>query len=155
MSRKSELPLYTGGCQCGAVRFRTSQLLDNAHVCFCRMCQRASGGMAMGWVGVANPALTWTKGLPNTFSSSEGVGRGFCRECGTTLYFSRASRSYQFLALAAFDDPHDIEIRFTWGNESKLDQLAQCAEVPAHNSIEDTASFERARLTNRQFKIKR
>ena len=33
----------TGGCQCGAVRYRVDQALDNAHVCHCRMCQKASG----------------------------------------------------------------------------------------------------------------
>ena len=33
--------LATGGCQCGAVRYRATAMLDNAHVCHCRMCQKA------------------------------------------------------------------------------------------------------------------
>jgi hypothetical protein len=31
----------SGGCQCGGVRFCSSAVLDNAHLCHCRMCQKA------------------------------------------------------------------------------------------------------------------
>ena len=33
----------SGGCQCGAVRFRVERFTDNAHICHCRMCQKAVG----------------------------------------------------------------------------------------------------------------
>ena len=36
-------PQYSGGCQCGAVRFRVEGALGDASVCHCRMCQKASG----------------------------------------------------------------------------------------------------------------
>ena len=36
-------PIYTGGCQCGAVRFRVEGALGDASVCHCRMCQKAFG----------------------------------------------------------------------------------------------------------------
>ena len=35
---------YSGGCQCGAVRFHATELRDNPHLCYCRMCQKAFGG---------------------------------------------------------------------------------------------------------------
>ncbi|HET7714155.1 MAG TPA: GFA family protein, partial [Bauldia sp.] len=31
---------FTGGCQCGAVRFRVAAL-GRASICHCRMCQKA------------------------------------------------------------------------------------------------------------------
>jgi hypothetical protein len=36
-------PVHTGGCQCGAVRFRVEGALGDASVCHCRMCQKAFG----------------------------------------------------------------------------------------------------------------
>ncbi len=38
----SEAP-FTGGCQCGAVRFAVGRL-GRASICHCRMCQKAFGG---------------------------------------------------------------------------------------------------------------
>jgi hypothetical protein len=33
----------SGGCQCGAVRFRVDGELGRASICHCRMCQKAFG----------------------------------------------------------------------------------------------------------------
>ena len=35
---------YTGGCQCGKYRYEMD-VLKWGHVCHCRMCQRATGGL--------------------------------------------------------------------------------------------------------------
>ena len=33
----------TGGCQCGAVRYRLDAPPNDANICHCRMCQKATG----------------------------------------------------------------------------------------------------------------
>lgn len=35
--------VVTGGYQCGAICFRATATLDNAHLRHCRMCQKAVG----------------------------------------------------------------------------------------------------------------
>ena len=35
--------MIEGGCNCGAVRYRAEAPLTNAHICHCRMCQKAAG----------------------------------------------------------------------------------------------------------------
>ena len=60
----------TGGCQCGAVRYRATQMLDNAHLCHCRMCQKAVGNLFAALVAAPNDALEWTRGTPAAFRSS-------------------------------------------------------------------------------------
>ena len=90
----------TGGCQCGAVRFRAGRL-GRASICHCRMCQKALGNL-MGPL-VTGYDVVWTRGEPKRFRSSNKVRRGFCADCGTPL-------TYEYdggveLAIGAFDDP--------------------------------------------------
>ncbi|MEQ8373768.1 MAG: GFA family protein, partial [Roseibium aggregatum] len=33
--------IHTGGCQCGALRFKVEGPLGEASICHCRMCQKA------------------------------------------------------------------------------------------------------------------
>ena len=142
--------MYAGGCQCGAVRFRTAQVLDNTHVCHCRMCQKASGGMFMAYVGVPLASLKWTKGLPASWSSSQGVQRGFCSQCGTNMFYLRDGRSHIWLTLGTFDERDDFRLRFEWGTESRLPQIAELGQVRQHKSEEDPIACDIAAQTNRQ-----
>ena len=41
----------SGGCQCGAVRWHVTAVLDTSHICHCRMCQKASGQPFMALTG--------------------------------------------------------------------------------------------------------
>ena len=74
--------LATGGCQCGAVRYRITAPFENPHICHCRMCQKAFGNYFAALVGTKKTGLHWTKGGPSFFRSSEIVQRGFCKDCG-------------------------------------------------------------------------
>ncbi len=76
--------MRSGGCQCGAVRFRV-EALGRASIFHCRMCQKATGGFFGPYVDAVG--LTWTRGTPKRFRSSEAVERGFCEACGTPLTF--------------------------------------------------------------------
>ena len=90
----------TGGCQCGAVRFR-AEALGRASVCHCRMCQKAFG--AFYGPLVTGLGVTWTRGEPKRFQSSNLVRRGFCDACGTPLTYEYEGGVE--LAIGAFDDP--------------------------------------------------
>jgi len=100
----------TGGCQCGAVRFRVEGKLGEASICHCRMCQKAFGSFFAPLVDVDTSDLTWTRGKPTYFESSDVVNRGFCSNCGTPLVFAYRDYHLTGLAIGAFDDPGSIEI---------------------------------------------
>ncbi len=126
----------TGGCQCGAVRFRAATLKDNPHVCHCRMCQKATGNFFAALVGVPKEDLTWTRGQPAEFRSSESGARGFCRDCGTPLYYSGTGNAHLSLSIAAFDDPGAIPLRFEAGYESRLPQLDQLGGLERYRTAD-------------------
>ena len=90
----------TGGCQCGAVRFRAAGL-GRASICHCRMCQKAFGSF-FGPLVTAKE-LEWTRGEPSKFASSNVVTRGFCAACGTPLSYEYESGLD--VAIGALDDP--------------------------------------------------
>lgn len=96
----------SGGCQCGAVRFAVGKVI-RASVCHCRMCQKAFGS-AFGAFAVVD-GVTWTRGAPKRFQSSNLVQRGFCADCGTPLTYEYVNDIG--IAAGAFDTPDAIEMQ--------------------------------------------
>lgn len=96
---------FSGGCQCGAVRFHVTEL-GRATICHCRMCQKAFGSFFGPFVTALE--MEWTRGAPSYFESSDHMKRGFCNRCGTPLSYERIAPGpgdHVELAIGAFDDP--------------------------------------------------
>jgi hypothetical protein len=91
----------TGGCQCGAVRFRVERL-GRGSICHCRMCQKQFG--AFYGPLITGYGIAWTRGAPKWFRSSNKARRGFCAECGTPLTYQADGDEIE-LAIGAFDEP--------------------------------------------------
>ena len=147
----TSLPM-SGGCQCGAVRFRAGALLDNPHLCHCRMCQKASGSFFAALVGVPKAELTWTRGVPATFHSSADVERGFCQNCGTPLFFHHIPGEHVSISIAAFDTPAAIPLAFELGHDMRAAQIDQIGKVTQYGTAEEEMPERAAAIaaSNRQ-----
>ena len=122
---------YSGGCQCGAVRFR-AETLGRASICHCRMCQKATGGFFGAYV--TGRGVSWTRGTPSYFLSSNKVQRGFCGACGTPLTFEQLEGlppGQVELSIAAFDDPERAAPVIQVNLEGKLAFVDHLSELPA------------------------
>jgi hypothetical protein len=125
--REAEARL-TGGCQCGAVRYRLAAKQPASNICHCRMCQKASGGPFMAFAGVALSDLTWTRGAPKVFASSTVAERGFCAECGTPLTYRIIEKDRISVTIGSLDRPsyvaplmqYDVGSKVTWLNSIAL-----------------------------------
>ncbi|MFC6490172.1 GFA family protein [Nitratireductor sp. GCM10026969] len=135
-------PVYTGGCQCGAVRFRVEGALGDPSICHCRMCQKAFGSFYAPLVSVRDAKLEWPRGEPKRFQSSNHVKRGFCAECGTPLTFEAPHDSFDGVALAigAFDHPEELAPRIQWGTEAKLPYVDTLHQLPGQETMADADS---------------
>jgi hypothetical protein len=120
----------TGGCQCGAVRYRATELLDNAHICHCRMCQKAVGNLFAALVAAPNEALSWTRGAPAAFRSSEHVDRGFCAACGTPLYYKDLEGERTNLTIGSLDDPAALPPKRQMGSEARMPWFGTLPGLP-------------------------
>ncbi len=132
-----EKQTHSGGCQCGAVRFRVTGALGDASICHCRMCQKAFGAFYAPLVTVNEGSLEWTRGAPKFFQSSNHVFRGFCANCGSPLSY-RAPDGVG-LAIGAFDNPSEIRPLMQWGIEGKLPYTDEMPALPGSRTEEDMA----------------
>lgn len=101
-------PPVTGGCQCGAIRFRFTETKARASICHCRMCQKAFGNYFAPLVATVADGFEITRGEPTYWRSSNISRRGFCSTCGTPLFFWDDDGASPEVALGALDDPSRI-----------------------------------------------
>jgi hypothetical protein len=108
----------TGGCACGRVRFSVSVDSDDAYLCHCRMCQRATGSVSIAFKGVRRADVAWER-EPDWYDSSPIARRPYCRECGTSLGFEfKGDGETMDLTVASFDDPSRFKPTHHFGAES-------------------------------------
>ena len=106
-----------GGCACGRIRFKAEVESDDAYLCHCRMCQRASGNVSLAMTGIAQARVKWNR-EPDWYASSPIARRPFCSACGTSLGFAYNDSEKMDLTVAAFDDPARFVPRHHFGAES-------------------------------------
>jgi hypothetical protein len=126
---------FSGGCQCGAVRFRVSGAIGEASICHCRMCQKASGAHTLALIGVKDAALEWTRGGLTWFQSSNAARRGFCAACGTPLAYDAPDGLA--LSVVTFDEPDLFAPIVAYGIEGKLSWADGLAALPEHHTMDD------------------
>lgn len=96
---------HHGSCLCGAVRITVAGDLSPPDACHCSQCRKQSGHY---WASTntKRPALT-IAGEDNLtwFQSSPEVRRGFCRSCGSFLFWDPLQHGNIAVAMGAFDAP--------------------------------------------------
>ncbi|MBI1239429.1 MAG: GFA family protein [Alphaproteobacteria bacterium] len=99
---------HSGGCLCGAVRFRVTLDRADSGYCHCRMCQRTSGAPVVAWVVAAPSGLVVTRAAPAIYHSSAHGQREFCAICGSYLFFRDAAEGIVSINTAVLDDPETV-----------------------------------------------
>lgn len=138
-----KVPAAVGGCQCGAVRYALYVAPQKSHVCHCRMCQRATGGLFAALAGAPKSEFAWTKGTPALFASSDLATRAFCNACGTPLGFTyELEHARQYVTIGSLDDPERAPIEIQYGVESRISWVKFCDDVRGEVTGADPAASE-------------
>ena len=122
----------TGGCQCGAVRYRCDGF-GRASICHCRMCQKAFGGFYGPLVTAFG--LQWTRGAPAHFQSSNKIRRGFCAACGTPLTYDYGGDPE--IAIGSLDDPERAPPTIQVNPADKLSFVDHLHGLPVRDESEE------------------
>ena len=136
----------SGGCQCGAVRYVAKNGLHYPHVCHCRMCQKAAGNYFLPLRASMRTDFTLTRGEPQWFHSSQTVRRGFCRRCGTPLFYDIPGTDFINITLGSLDDPSQVKPEAQSNLDSKMAWFHDLDGLP----IEPVGDAPQAPLQNHQ-----
>ena len=131
---------HGGGCQCGKVRYTAELASNEAYLCHCRMCQRATGGVAAAMVGVPDGAVTW-QGQPEWYASSPIAQRPFCAACGTPLGFRYNDGTGLDLTVGSFDDPSVFGPVAHGGVESLHEAWIDTRKLPRQRTHDSKSSI--------------
>ena len=102
---------HEGGCLCGGVRYRVNCPLRDITTCHCGECRRTHGGAAPYTACpddqlelVADVGLAW---IESPHSTTNAV-RGFCANCGSSLFWKAPDRDYTAIAAGSVDEPSGL-----------------------------------------------
>lgn len=127
--------VHTGGCQCGAIRFKMKGTPLDRSICHCRMCQKAFGNFYAPLVNTRDTEFEWTRGEVKRWQSSNYVMRGFCGDCGTPLSYE--AEDGLAVSIGAFDDPTPLMPLIQFGMEGKIEWVDDLSSLPGRITEED------------------
>ena len=130
----------TGGCLCGAVRYRLTAAPREVSTCHCSMCQKAGGAAFQIYGNIEEDEIVWEKGEPRVARTSPFAERVFCGDCGSPLLFRYPGRPTWGLTIPSLDDPSPFAPVIHEGTESLLGWLKLDDGLP-RNRTEDDPDF--------------
>ena len=98
----------SGQCLCGAVRFSADNVDPEYWACQCSTCIRWSAGPFMT-VACSGVSFDGEENIV-VYDSSAWADRGFCRQCGTVLYYRMKGHDGYKINIGVFDDSSSFKM---------------------------------------------
>jgi hypothetical protein len=98
-----------GKCLCGAVSYSAELASPDVTICHCNMCRRWTGGVLMALMPSGKPAFSGEENIA-VYQSSEWGERGFCKTCGSNLFWKLAGVDEYHLAAGALEDTSALKM---------------------------------------------
>ncbi len=136
----------TGGCLCGAVRYSVHGELLPVVICHCSKCRRFHGHVgAYSAVRRENLTIIRDDGLKwyqSVLDETPDVYRGFCQECGSSLFWDPRGKQNISISAGSIDPPTRLKIvRHVWLSQ-KTDYYELSDDLPRHDERYSRANNE-------------
>lgn len=120
---------HTGGCLCGAVRYEINDVLNGIVNCHCSKCRKFHGHYGAytsirfrSLILLKQKSLKWYKSITD---ETPNVYRGFCKECGSSLFWHPRDHDRVAVAVGSLDDPINLQtIGHIW-----ISQIAEYYQI--------------------------
>lgn len=102
--------MKTGSCLCGAVAFEITGPMKDALACHCSQCRKMTGNYWISSsVADADLKLTQQDGL-TWFVSSQSAKRGFCKKCGSSLFWKQNGSKTLSVCVGSIDGKSGLKL---------------------------------------------
>ncbi len=98
----SETKTLSGQCLCGAVKFTATPKREKFSVCHCKMCRRWAGGPFFA-VDCGTDVTFQDETQIGIVQSSQWAERGFCKSCGSALFYRLKGDGSHQMAMGALE----------------------------------------------------
>lgn len=139
-SKESANPdtVFTGGCRCGAIRYRATASPAGICVCHCRACQQLSGTFFLTFGDVPLGDFHFVPSSNDTtlrkLNLTDQAERAFCTACGTPIYMYYWNEPKVIGVAVGTVDPHTMR---DWRGED-----GQPWKVRKHIFLSEKAPWE-------------
>ena len=96
-----------GACLCGETRFTANKMRPEVGACHCEMCRKWGGGALMA-VDCGTDVRFEGEDNIARFSSSDWAERGFCKKCGSHLFYRLKSSGQYIMPVGLFDSDENL-----------------------------------------------
>src|SRR3954454_1559771 len=122
----------TGSCMCGRVTFEVDGPLSPPDACHCVQCRKQSGRyFASANVPRSALAISGQESL-KWYASSQRARRGFCSECGSSLFWDPLAGDKTAVAMGALDAPTGTQLEMHIFVAEQGDYYAIADGLPQH-----------------------
>jgi len=98
-----------GSCLCGAVRFIGNTMKTSIGACHCEMCRKWASGPYMAVDCGSDVEFEGEENI-GVYDSSEWADRGFCKQCGSSLFWRMKQTQQHMMAAGLFDDEPNFKL---------------------------------------------
>ncbi len=97
------ITVASGSCLCGAVRVTAESFDTRVAACHCNMCRKWGGGPILSSNCGTEVRFEGEENI-TIYASSPWADRGFCKRCGTPLFYRVRESDHYFIPVDIFDD---------------------------------------------------
>ena len=130
---KNKQKIKKAKCLCGGIHLQIKGKLRHVSNCHCIQCMKTHGNFAAYTSCKEQNIKFLSKKTLNWYKSSSKAKRGFCNNCGASIFYKRISSDYISIAAGMFKNPTGLKTKLNIFTKGKLDYYSLKDKLPKYH----------------------